>query len=586
MFLVITFVLLPGCLLFTLYYYYNKVYNHFFQVIKANYVPDSIEIQDPILLNIENGSIPTWLNGIMYRIGPGKFNIQQNDGSLFSIRHAFDGLPFMHRFEVCGRTQTLKYNSRLLAKSVETNISNKSYKGMLFFGHQPCLSFFQWLSHFCIRFYKLVFLSELNDGLPADGHMVGVTATPNLPLPSSVKGNNKNILVAKTDANLLQKIHAETLKPQHVFDYSAFDKHLNGQFSAAHHQTDHFTKETYNFTLAIIPYPRLIVFKISKDGEKTTILANITHRYDGSPICPSYIHSFWLTKEYIIIPESPMIIKNRGVDILMHGSFISGMKWDSNAPTYLHVIDRNSVDQNGLVASIPAPGFYTFHVGNGFESTCSNTGDKLLTLNCVSFSNGDILHQLHTFGVPHSKGPDQQQQQTYLNGFAYPPKYQTSFGDLMQYQLNLNQMALVSTKTLAENIEFPRFNQNFSMTAKHRYMYGCQLSRFTEKRDESICLIKIDLNDLSTTLYGDEQEGLTCSEPIFVSRPPNYSKTEEEEEDDGVLLTFVSDFKCCYFIVINAKDMKELARIKIGDFTAITFHGSFVDHEFKSVNIN
>ncbi|KAI9480628.1 MAG: carotenoid oxygenase [Benjaminiella poitrasii] len=576
------FIVPLGCLLFGLYYYFNNVYNKFLDVIRTNYVPDSLEVKDPIILHVESGKIPSWLNGIMYRIGPGKFNIQQEDGSIFSIRHAFDGLPFMHRFEVNGETQTLKYNSRLLAKSVESSIEQKTYKGMIFFGHQPYMNFSRWLSNFWARIYNLVLFPEAYETLPPDGQMVGVTATPNFPLPASLKSEKETVLVAKTDANVLQKVHAETLEPQRIFSYSDFDKNLNGQFSAAHHQWDPSTNESYNFTLATVPRPKLVVFKISETGE-TTVVAAITHRDDQSPINPAYIHSFWLTENYLIIPESPLIVKNRGMDMLMNGSFISSMSWNSDAPTYLHVFKRNNPDypsKSGLVASIPVPSFYTFHVGNAFESPCPTTKDIRLVLDCASFSNGDILHQLHTFGVPRGKGPYvSPSQQTQLNGITNPPDYQMSFGDLVRFELNLDQKTMVSVKTLAENVEFPRFNQAYSMKANHQYVYGCHLSRFTEKKDQSVHLVKIDLNNLSTKLYG--HEGYGCSEPIFVPRP------ESKEEDDGVLLSLVNDFnQCCYFVIVDAKHLKEIARVKIGEFTAITFHGSYIDHEFESINVN
>lgn len=118
----------------------------------------------------------------------------------------------MHRFEVNGATQTLKYNSRMLAKSLETKIKNKTFKGLIFFGHIPEMTFPEWLYNFYVRFNHLIlFPKSRHDGRP-DGQAVGVTVTPNFPLPARIKKtDNENVLVSKTDANVLQKIHAETL---------------------------------------------------------------------------------------------------------------------------------------------------------------------------------------------------------------------------------------------------------------------------------------------------------------------------------------------------------------------------------------
>lgn len=350
--------------------------------------------------------------------------------------------------------------------------------------------------------------------------------------------------------------------------------------SAAHHQWDPNTKEIFNFALTAGPVPRLVVFSTSESGQ-VTILADFTRRFDKSPIQAPYIHSLWLTENYVIIPESPLVLKDHGLNMMLNGSILSSMTWDHNVPTYCHVIERHpKQEKEGLVASIPInPGFFTFHVGNAFETT-NDSGETILNLDCASFSDGDIMHQLHSFGTPHRKGPVEEKfQQTRLNGISHPPRNQTGFGDLVRYKLNLDQSTTVSIDTFARNVEFPRFNQEYITKKENRYIYGCQLQGFTEKRDESGALIKVDLTGETATLtYGEE--GFNCSEPIFVPSP-NGTK-----EDDGVLLSLVNNFDCCYFMILDASTMKELARIKIGQFIAVTFHGSYVDYEFESINVN
>lgn len=145
-------------------------------------------------------------------LGPGRFNIEQRDGSVFNIRHAFDGLPFMHRFQVNGSTQTLTYSSRMLAKSLEDSIKDKSCNGLVFFGHIPEMSFLQWLHNFYFRFYSLILSPQAAHLKSPSGQSVGVTVTPNFPLPANVeKRENEHVLVSKTDANVLQKVDPETL---------------------------------------------------------------------------------------------------------------------------------------------------------------------------------------------------------------------------------------------------------------------------------------------------------------------------------------------------------------------------------------
>lgn len=100
----------------------------------------------------------------------------------------------------------------MLAKSLENKFKDNSFKGLIFFGHIPEMSFPQWLYNFYVRLNTLVlFPKPISESAP-DSQAVGVTVTPNFPLPARIKNSDKeNVLVSKTDANLLQKVHAETL---------------------------------------------------------------------------------------------------------------------------------------------------------------------------------------------------------------------------------------------------------------------------------------------------------------------------------------------------------------------------------------
>jgi torulene dioxygenase len=263
--------------------------------------------------------------------------------------------------------------------------------------------------------------------------------------------------------------------------------------------------------------------------------------------------------------------------MLLNGSALSSMTWVDGAPTWFHVFGRK---QEGLVASIPGPAFFTFHVANAFDTINQTTGDVSITLDSASFNEGNIMQQLHNFGTPHRKGPKSETvtSTTKLNGILFPPVQQDSFGDLVRYKLNVTQSKLVSQDVLCKDVEFPRFNQDYATKSTCTIVYGCELKGFTEKSDETIQLIKTNTETGVVSRYG--QEGFSCSEPIFVPKP-NATK-----EDDGVLLTLVNNFDCCYLIIVDAENMTELARFAIGKFTAVTFHGSFVDYEFKSININ
>ncbi|KAI9144749.1 hypothetical protein BKA69DRAFT_1054208 [Paraphysoderma sedebokerense] len=83
------------------------------------------EITEQQNLNL-SGSLPTWLNGAFYRIGPGIFDIEylskRKNLRVFSFDHWYDGLSLVHRFEVNGKENQIKYRSRFTSNGVEATV--------------------------------------------------------------------------------------------------------------------------------------------------------------------------------------------------------------------------------------------------------------------------------------------------------------------------------------------------------------------------------------------------------------------------------------------------------------------------------
>ncbi|KAG0168477.1 hypothetical protein DFQ28_011571 [Apophysomyces sp. BC1034] len=500
--------------------------------------------------------------------GPGKYNLEGE--SNVSIRHAFDGMPFMHRFELS--PDTIRYNSRHLAEGAEKYITQNRY-GKIFFGHSQNLTPWERIKHIAARINALVIQSHFTDKSDPSSEMVGVTATPNYPIPHGA--SQERVLVAKTDANLLQQVDADTLAPRRLFDYSDIDHRLNGDLAAAHHQYDPVTGEIFNFTLKLMP-PTIQVFVTTRSGE-VTILANIT-QHNGRQIRPAYIHSFWLTKNYVIIPESPLYYN--ALDFLVSGTAVGGFHWDPLGKTYLHVISRRP-DQ-GHVTTIAVDPFFTFHSANAWDVI--EDGEPTVVMDCAAFPDAGIMYHLQSFGNYQRKPePTYDQKPIRYNGIDVPTKGKSAFGELRRYRLRL-QSGESDYQIVIANVEFPRFNQTMAQKP-YRFLYCCQLTAASADKYETHSLIKVDLEGKQH--YKFEREGYCCSEPIFVPNPAG------DKEDDGAVLSLVNivdrrgpEHDHSILVVLNAKDMSELARCDIGQFTAITFHGSFVDQNFEGVAVN
>lgn len=119
----------------------------------------------------------------------------------------------LHRFEINGETQSIKYNSRHTSNGVERRIKEQD-PTLLTFGPDPCKTIFgriQSVFHHISKYQENEELKELD----AEFDMVNVTITPNFPLGKALEKEcnikRGKALVVKRDANTLQLVNSETL---------------------------------------------------------------------------------------------------------------------------------------------------------------------------------------------------------------------------------------------------------------------------------------------------------------------------------------------------------------------------------------
>ena len=113
-------------------------------------------------------------------------------------------------------------------------------------------------------------------------------------------------------------------------------------------------------------------------------------------------------------------------------------------------------------------------------------------------------------------------------------------------------------------INYARFNG-----LPYKYVYGLN----TFKKPFSV--VKLNMSDSSVfyeRIYDSEETGKCLpSEPVFVESP------NASSEDDGVLLVIVLSQKNDFLSVLDAKDLREIARAYVPEHVkaSMTFHGKF-----------
>lgn len=322
-----------------------------------------------------------FLRGTLYRIGPGGHEVETENKGSISLDHWFDGLSQIHRFHIID-SNTITYNSRHTCDSLiesyrrEGNIGNRYSFGQ---GRDPCRSIFS-------KFMS-VFRANKEESSPSDTN-IGVTITADFPgLPSTASGGEINNLYAQTDNAGLQELHPETLEPIGLGNQTWLHHLLKGPLSAAHSITCPETGDVFNYNLTVGKHPTYRVFKVYKCG-KAVVLATIR----DAP--PAYLHSFFLTKKYLILCVWNSHLAYRGSALLWEKNIIDAIApFDASKKARWYVIDRTSY-QDGILGVYESEPFFAFHTINAWDEPREDGLDDVIC-EVTAFDNLDVIKKFY-----------------------------------------------------------------------------------------------------------------------------------------------------------------------------------------------
>lgn len=328
-----------------------------------------------------------------------------------------------------------------------------------------------------------------------------------------------NRLVALTEIPLPVEFdeYLNTIAP---FDY-ADDLPKNYSFESAHILQEPDTKAMWNYLINIGLFDTdYQIYKIPYLTSERKLVASI-------PVSSiSYMHSFSLAGRYLVLIDYPLRAKEPQ-DIAE--GFIQAFSWYENEPTIVYVIDKES----GQFLSFQTESFFSFHHINGFEK------EGKVYIDLIAYPNADIIYKVN--GYPFIKNPNNR---------------------LLRLEMDLLCNTIKVQQISVEHFEFPRLNE--SMIGKeYQYFYAVHI----HPRGDGI--IKINHFDSKNTYWFEE--GSFANEPIFVPHP------QAQSEDDGVILTVINNLESnqSFLLVLDAKNLKELARVTVPHFIPFGFHGQF-----------
>jgi beta,beta-carotene 9',10'-dioxygenase len=456
----------------------------------------SEECPDTVLAT--RGTVPPWLNGTLVRNGPAQYQVGTTE-----MNHWFDGFAKLHRFSF--EPGGIKYASKFLETEALTIAKARGKIRLGEFGTSPEKSFL--------------------------GRMVDVFAAR--------LTDNTNVNVAKWNDSHFAMTETPTLTTFDIVSLETLGKFkltdkLKGQITTAHPHYDPELGQLFNLLIEFGPESHYYLYSIANGSAERKRIVRIPVK------TPAYLHSFGMSKHYIIIVESPLVVKP--LELITSGKpFIQNYRWEENSPTRYLVISK----ENGmLLAEFEGSPCFCFHHVNAFER-----GDEIV-VDLLAYEDATIVQSLYLEELLHDDQP------------IPLPK-------LRRIRLLPSTKQIVEEQLSDVTLELPRINYKTCNGKPYRYVFatsGSQPGNFLDS------LVKLDLDNNKVSTW--QEEGCYPGEPVFVGRERTTT------EDDGVLLSVVLNAKesSSFLLVLEASSMNEIARATIPQMVPFGFHGQYFNN--------
>ena len=267
----------------------------------------------------------------------------------------------------------------------------------------------------------------------------------------------------------------------------------------------------------------------------------------------SFVHSFGLTENYIVIIQAPMHYDY--LKFITAKSVIDTISWDDTTPTKFHIMDRKTGKIVNTISSSDGA-WFVYHVLNAFENSDGN-----IVLDFSKYQNDTLI----TYGM-------------YLENIVDNPRqYVPTYEQARLTRCIVNPQAGTSDcgSVIDKTFEMGTFNWEYKHMKPYQYAWGASFkdANLPWKHGESDFIdqiIKVDLMQNATVASWSRQGFFVC-EPLFQQRPG------AEREDDGVLLFvgFDSSKEESWLFFLNGTTLEEIASAPMEGRLAANFHGKW-----------
>jgi beta,beta-carotene 9',10'-dioxygenase len=330
--------------------------------------------------------------------------------------------------------------------------------------------------------------------------------------------------VAMTETPLPVQFDPDTLESAGVHPYEA-----PGQLSTAHPHADRATGAMINYAAKLGPRSSYRFFTVAGQSSAPQLIGSLPVRE------PAYMHSFGLTERWLVLAEFPFVVNP--ISLALAGRpYIENYHWKPELGTRFTLVDRTSGEALGGFRSEAC---FAFHHVNAYDD-----GEDVVVDLCT-YPDAGVIEDLYLERLRAGKP---------VAGAA-----------LRRFRLSTAERSVSASLLSDSNLELPRINYSRCNERPYRYVWGNANgpSGWFER------IVRIDTLDGASLSWSEP--GCYPGEPVFVARP------EAEDEDDGVLLSVVLDADAAgsFLLVLDARDLSELARAEVPHPIPFGFHGQF-----------
>ncbi len=288
------------------------------------------------------GNIPSWLKGVLYRNGPGTFNVGEH-----KYRHWFDGLAMLHRFAI--KNGQVGYANKYLVTKAFKEAQQTGKISYSEFATDPCRSLFGRLT--------AVFNQKITDSAKVSlGKIAG-----------------RYLAYGETPMQI--EFDSETLDTLGVFKYETkYKQHV----TTVHPHYDARDNMTYNLVTRFSKTSHYRINQVASDGNIKTVSEVPVKK-------PAYLHSFGMSQRYFIIAEFPLVVNPLSL-LFQIRPFIENYRWQPKQGTRFFVFDRSSGE---LAFTATTDAFFAFHHLNAFEDK------NELVIDINAYDDAEIINSFY-----------------------------------------------------------------------------------------------------------------------------------------------------------------------------------------------